>query len=128
MTNRIDFHYDEKNDIVVATPHWHLKTEADVSAWSRDYQKYFARFGGRKVDVVFDLQHFTVDPRIGTAWGEARSHMINSYTRYSYRVSTQGSTGLFAFTSGVRYSASSATAPSVEAAIEQILRHRREEG
>lgn len=127
MTNHIDFHYDAKNDLVIITPHWHVKTEADVAAWASEYDRHFTRYHGRKMDAVFDLKDFRVDARVGAVWGEARANLIKKYFRFSYRVSAEGNVATHTFTSGVRYNASSAVASSIESAVEQILRHRREE-
>ena len=33
MSGTIHFHYDQQNEIVIATPRWKITTEADVLAW-----------------------------------------------------------------------------------------------
>lgn len=126
-TNRIEFQYDKANDIVIATADWHVKTPADVETWAAQYTSYFARFAGRKVDVIFVLHEFRVDARVGAVWGESRAEIVRTHTRYSYRVGFHGAAKTYTFTSGIRYAASSAVADTIEQAVQEILRHRKEE-
>ena len=125
--NQIEFQYDKANDIVVANARWHVKTPEDVVTWTAQYNDYFARFAGRKVDVIFVLHDFRVDARVGAVWGEARAEIVRTHTRYSYRVGFQGAAKTYTFTSGIRYAASSAIAETIEQAVSEILRHRNEE-
>jgi len=123
VSGTIQFDYDGRNDIVVATPRWHIRTREDCEIWYHQWVDYLATFG-RRVDCVMVLDDFHVEPEIATVWGEYRARINNQYTRLSYRVHSDWAVRLFAATSGVRYNAPSDAAPSVEAAVEAILRAR----
>lgn len=77
--------------------------------------------------MVFVLHDFRVDARVGAAWGEARAEINRKHTRFTYRIGFQGTAKTYSFTSGIRYDASSAVADTVEQAVTEILRHRKEE-
>lgn len=62
MRGAIEFEYDVARDVVIATPHWRIETEDDVRAWYAQYEAYFEPLG-RRVDVVFVLDHFDLRPR-----------------------------------------------------------------
>jgi len=123
VSGTIQFDYDGRNDIVVATPRWHIRTRGDCEVWYQQWVDYLATFG-RRVDCVMVLDDFHVEPEIAAVWGEYRARINNQYTRFSYRVHSDWAVRLFAATSGVRYNAPSDAAPSVEAAVEAILRAR----
>ena len=90
MMGRIDFRYDAADDIVFATPHWHIETLQDVLAWYQQYVRYFeATFAGRKVDLVLELADFRISPSIAKDWGEHRARMTMTYTRFSCRVAAR---------------------------------------
>jgi hypothetical protein len=44
MKGRIEFEYDQVNDLVVATPRWVIETEADVAEWHDQYVSYMQPF------------------------------------------------------------------------------------
>ena len=90
MSGTIHFHYDELNDIVIATPHWKITTEADVVAWFAQYERYMKRFPHKK-DFVFVLDDFDVHPLIGAKWGSTAPRFINS-SRVSTTVFTANET------------------------------------
>jgi hypothetical protein len=124
MRGTIDFHYDEENDLVIATPHWKIAAEADAIAWYGQYERYMKRFG-RKMDFVVVLDDFEVHPSIGAKWGEYRAKVHQEFMRFSYRVHSSRDVKLFVNTSSVRYRLSNDEAASVEDAIEGILEARR---
>jgi hypothetical protein len=124
MPGSIDFQYDEQNDIVVATPHWKIATEADVRAWYGQYVQYMTRFG-RKMDFIVVLDDFEVLPAIGAKWGEYRARLLQNFTRFNFRVHSSRNVKLFVNTSGARYNVSHAEAASVEDAVQGILEARR---
>ena len=121
---RIDFQHDKMNDVVIATPHWKIETEADVIAWYEEYAAYFTRLG-RRVDFVVVLDDFSIEPAIGSLWGEYRAKIHKDFTRLSYRVHASKRVKLFVDTSGVRYSAGRDEAASIEDAIAAILEARK---
>ena len=116
MSGTIDFVYDVDNDIVVATPHWKINTQADVLEWFGQYQAYMRRFD-RKMDFIVILDDFELGPGIGVLWGEYRARVHNLYTRFNFRVHSSSRVKLFVNTSGVRYNVSTEEAHSVEDAI-----------
>jgi hypothetical protein len=121
---KIDFRYDSTNDLVVATPHWVIETEADVEAWYEQYASYMQKFG-RKMDMVIVLDHFEIKPGIGVSWGVARGRIHKQFTRFNYRVHASNRVKLFVNTSGVRYNVATEEAATIEDAIEGILAARR---
>jgi hypothetical protein len=127
MSGSIDFQYDEKNDIVVATPHWKIASEADAIAWYAQYARYMKRFG-RKMDFVVVLDDFEVHPSIGGKWGEYRAKLHGEFMRFNFRVHSNRDVKLFVNTSAVRYRISHEEAASVEDAIAAILEARRTAG
>jgi hypothetical protein len=124
MSGTIDFRYDEKNDVVIATPHWKIASEADLAAWYGQYARYMTRFG-RKMDFVVVLNDFEVHPSIGSKWGEYRAKLHREFMRHNFRVHSNRDVKLFVNTSAVRYNVSNAEAASVEDAIEGIIEARR---
>jgi hypothetical protein len=124
MSGTIHFHHDQQNDIVIATPHWKITTEADVLAWFAQYERYMKRHA-HKMDFIFVLDDFDVHPSIGSKWGEYRAKVHQQFTRFNYRVHSKRDVKLFVNTSGVRYNVSTAEAASVEDAIQGILEARR---
>jgi hypothetical protein len=127
MPGTIHFHYDEQFQIVIATPHWKITTEADVIAWFGQYERYMKRFA-HKMDFVFVLDDFDVHPSIGSMWGEHRAKLHKQFTRFNFRVHSKRDVKLFVNTSGVRYNVSTAEAASVADAMEGILQARRTPG
>ncbi len=127
MSGTIQFEYDEKNQIVIATPHWKIVTEADVLTWFSQYQRYMMRFPHR-MDFIFVLDDFDVHPAIGSKWGEYRAKLHKQFTRFNYRVHSKRDVKLFVNTSGVRYNVSTEEAASVADAVEGILSARRAAG
>lgn len=121
--NQIEFQYDKANDIVVANARWHVKTPEDVVTWTAQHNDYFAlcRPKGR-----CDLRASRLP--CGCACGRHLGRgACRDHAHYSYRVGFQGAAKTYTFTSGIRYAASSAIADTVEQAVSEILRHRKEE-
>lgn len=127
MKGTIKFNYDRDNDVIVATPHWKLETEADVKAWFDQYVVYMKRFD-RKMDFVVILDDFEIKPSIGPLFGEYRAKIHQQFTRHNFRVHSSKSVKLFVNTSGVRYNVATSEAATLEDAIEGIKAARREAG
>ena len=124
MTGRIDFRYDAANDVIIATPHWKIESEADVIAWYEQYCAFMKKFG-RKVDTVVVSDGLTVSPTVGAKWGEYRAKIHKQFVGYNYRVHCNSQVRLFVNTSGVRYDIGREEAATVEDAIEGIQEQRR---
>jgi hypothetical protein len=120
MPGHIEFMHDEDNDIVVATPKWHIETEEDCKVWYKQWETYLQKFG-RKMDCIMLLSDFKVDAGIGAAWGRYRAELNKQYVRYGYRVNPDIAVSLYTKTSGVRYSASTSEAADYESAIKAIM-------
>ena len=127
MKGKIEFEYDQENDLVVATPRWVIETEADVALWHDQYVSYMQTFK-RKMDMVIVLDHFEIKAAIGVAWGAARAKIHQQFTRFNYRVHATNRVKLFVNTSGARYNVATEEAATVEDAIEGILAARRTAG
>ena len=121
---RIDFTYLEARDIVLATPRWHIATEADCEAWYHQWVAYLSGFG-RKIDCVMVVDEFRVHPSVSGAWGRWRAKLVNEHVRHSCRVNQEWAVKIFTLTSGTRYHAATDEALSVEAAIQFIERARK---
>jgi hypothetical protein len=124
MAGTIDFQYDREHDLIVATPHWKLATEADVSTWYGQYVSYMKAFS-RKMDMVVVLDDFEVGPAIGAKWGEYRAKVHKEFLRFNVRVHAKRNVKLFVNTSGARFNVSTEEAASVEDGIAAILEMRR---
>ena len=124
MKGTIDFSYDEKNDIVIAIPHWNVESLEDCKVWYDQWVDYMSKFDGKK-DVIMILDNFNVKASYSVEWGQYRVKVLHEYTRFSYRVNPNLSTGIFIKTSGVRYNASTNEANSLEAAIAAIKEDRK---
>jgi hypothetical protein len=124
MAGTIDFRYDREHDIIIATPHWRIATEADVVSWFHQYTSYLSAFT-RKMDFIVVLDDFEVVPTVGSKWGEYRAKLLQKYFRHNFRVHSKRNVKLFVNTSGVRYNISTEEAASVDDAIAAILEARR---
>jgi hypothetical protein len=127
MPGTIDFRYDAAKDIVIAIPSWRIVTKEDCEVWFREWQSYLMKFK-RKIDCIVVLDDFHVDPAIAPAWGEYRAKLNIDYFRHSFRVNPDPTVRLFCKTSGVRFNAAAAEAPSLEDAILGILDARKRAG
>ena len=127
MKGTMEFNYDEKNDIVIVTPHWRIETKEDCEIWYNQWVDYLEKFG-RKIDAIMVLNDFYVKAGVSVEWGHYRVKILKEYTRFTYRVSPDLATGIFIKTSGIRYNASTNEANSVEAAIEAIRNDREKNG
>lgn len=119
MKGTIDFRHDSENDVVVATPHWHIQTPADAAAWVDAYTRYFKRFN-RKMDLIVVLDDFEIAPAVAAIWGEYRAKLHQTLTRPSIRVGASSRVRLYVNTSGVRFDVATGEAASVEDAIQAI--------
>ena len=127
MKGKIDFKYDEDNDILIATPYWNIETLDDIEVWYKQWIDYISTFN-RKMDSIMILDDFHVKAGISVEWGRYRAKLVSTYTRFSYRINPDLSTGIFIKTSGSRYNASTNEASSIGAAIEAILEDRKKAG
>ncbi|MBN2343202.1 MAG: hypothetical protein JXX29_04275 [Deltaproteobacteria bacterium] len=119
MAGSIKFDYDKKNDITIATPHWHIVDENDCEVWYKQWIDYL-KFSSRKMDFIMVLDDFKVDSAIASVWGEYRAKINKEYIRHGYRVNPELSVSIYIKTSGIRYNAASSEAASIEDAIEAI--------
>jgi hypothetical protein len=126
MRGRIDFRHDKTHDIVIATPHWKIETEADVLEWYEQWVAFLKPLN-RKVDLIIVLDHADVKASIGSFWGQYRAKVHQQYTRFNFRVHMSKNMRLFANTSGARYNVATEEAATVEDAIEGILAQRRDQ-
>lgn len=128
MSGTIDFQYDAENDVVIATSHWHIETEADLEPWYQVWADYFEKnFPGRRMDLVVELTGFQINPAVAPRWGEYRARVHKNFTRHSYRVHSNARVRLWVNTSGVRYDASTSEAATIEDGIAAIREERRRE-
>jgi hypothetical protein len=127
MAGSIEFKYDTDNDIVIAIPYWKIATEEDCRLWFQQWEDYLSKFG-RKMDCIMVLDNFIVDSAVSTQWGECRAKIINTYTRFSYRVNSNLMTGIYIKTSGIIFNASSKEAKTLESAIAAIKEERKNAG
>ena len=127
MPGTIDFRYDAAKDIVVAVPNWNIVTKQDCEVWYGQWYNHLSKYK-RKIDCIVVLDDFHVDPAIAATWGEYRAKLNKEHFRYSYRVNADPTVRLFCKTSGVRFNAASAEAPTVEDAIEGIMDSRKRLG
>ncbi len=121
----IDFKYLEADDVIVATPHWNIETDADIDAWYGEYVAFMKKFN-RKMDFIVVLDDFNVSAAVGSRWGEHRAKIHKEYGgRYNYRVHANNRVRLFTTTSSIRYDISREEAATVEDALEGIRASRR---
>lgn len=128
MTVTIDFKYDERDKIIIASPHGKIETEADCQAWFNQYSNYFRRFG-KQVDVIFALGDLSIDGQIMTLWGEYRvALMSENYIRFSYRVKPQALLSIAATLSMLKSKTPNPEKASIEEAIAAIKADRAKAG
>ncbi len=126
--SKIKFRYLAEHDAVLATVDWQLETLKDVEEWLAAYVEYFTRHhSGKKIDLILDLSKFTISPRVGAAFGEARAKLVAEYAKRTYRVNVDAATKTAMYTSRVIHGATANDFPSIEDALAQ-LRVDRERG
>jgi hypothetical protein len=121
---KLKFQFRAEHDVVIVTVDWHIETEDDLDPWYAAYASYFRKHFKRKVDVIFDLTKFQLSPRIAQRFGEVRAKLLREYTNRSYRVHADSVVKTAMYTSHVLHGAPTNEHPSIEAAIEQLLRDR----
>jgi len=126
MEGTIEFYHDEENDIVIVTPHWNIETNEDCELWYNQWVDFATKFG-RKMDAIMILDDFFVKAGVSVEWGHFRVKILKEYTRFTYRVNPELTTGIFIKTSGTRYNASTNEASSLKAAIDAIYKDRENE-
>lgn len=124
MSGKIRFEHNREHDVVIATVDWTIRTEKDARAWYKEYENYFAKLGGRKIDMIFELSKFTVHPRVAPLFGELRAKLLK-HTNRSYRVKFEdGRTRTLMYTSAVLHGIAADNYATIEDAIEQLERDR----
>lgn len=121
------FDHREADDIIIAVPHWNVDSLLDVEIWYQQWERYLMPFC-RKMDVVIILDNFEVNVEVASEWGKRRAEVNNKYIRYGYRVNSKMQVSTFIKTSGIRYQAATAEAPTLEDAIAEILLQRQKWG
>lgn len=127
MPGRIKFSYRAQHDVVVAEVHWTLETEEDVLAWCQEYDAYFKSKFDRKVDLILELSHFHVNPRVASVLGKHRARILGEYTTRSYRVNQAPRERAFMNTSSVLHGAPANHFESIDAAVAALLADRKAE-
>jgi hypothetical protein len=123
--SKIKFRYLAEHDVVLAHVEWQLESKKDVDEWLSTYADYFRRnHKGKRVDVIFELSKFSVSPRIGAAFGEARAKLMTEFTRRTYRVNLDDATKTAMYTSRVLHGAAANDFASIEDAIAQLKADR----
>jgi hypothetical protein len=120
----IDFQYDAVNDIVIATPHWKIESQADCERWLNQYEAYFSQYFDRPMDMIFVLHDFTINSQIMTVWGEYRIKLITRYIRFYYLVHPKPIVNIASSISAIKYKNPSGEADSIEHAIAAIQADR----
>ncbi len=123
MIGTVDFKYDVRNDVVIATPRWHMETAEDCRIGFGQCDDYFRQFP-RKIDVIFVFDYFTMSGNVMTLWGEYRARMIENYIRISYRVNPKMLVSIASMTSNAKYKTPNREAKSVEDAIAALKAER----
>jgi hypothetical protein len=119
MPGKMKFELDEENDIVIAYPDWCVVDEEDCKVWYKEWEDYMQQFG-RKMDCIMLLDGFKVESEIASVWGEVRAKVNRQFIRFGYRVHPDAVTNIYIKTSGIKYNASTAMAPSIRDAIAAI--------
>lgn len=127
MAGTMQFQYDWKKDVVIATPNWKIETREDCEAWFRQYMDFLTPFC-RKVDVIFVLDNFVVASNIVNVWAEYRINLLKNYVRLSYRVNSSRLLNLLVASSSRQSNIISQDAESIDAAIADISASRFEGG
>jgi hypothetical protein len=127
MTGTIIFEYDANNDIIIATPKWHVITHNDCEEWYKQWAEYVSKFN-RKLDIIMVLDEFKVESKIAAEWGKYRAKVINTYTRFSCRVNSSYLTSIYVKTSGIQHHASAQESKTIEGAYEVIMAERKKAG
>jgi hypothetical protein len=120
----IDFRHDVGADIVVMRPRWVLDSTLEVTRWYHLASGYFAQRFREKKDVVSVHEGFDVTPQVAALWGQYRARLNEAHIRLSVRVGNNPRVRLATQTSSVRYSVSALECPTVEEAIQVILKAR----
>lgn len=85
----IGLELDRQHDVYIAYPCCHIATEDDCRRWFEAYLRVFEPLK-RRVDIVFVLDMFSVDPSIAEVWGGYRAELHERFIRHTVRVSSQG--------------------------------------
>ncbi|MDD2775110.1 MAG: hypothetical protein PHU06_04065 [Gallionella sp.] len=127
MIGTMQFQYDWKQDVVIATPNWKIESREDCDVWFKQYMDFLTPFC-RKVDVIFVLDNFVVASNIINVWAEYRINLLRNYVRLPYRVHSNRLLNLLLANSSRESNVISQDADSVEEAIAGITASRLEKG
>ena len=118
----IGLELDRTHDVYIAYPCCHLATEADCLSWFEAYLRVFEPLH-RRVDIVFVLDMFSVEPAIAEVWGRYRAELHERFIRHTVRVSSQGLAAVVFESRSQRHVAQTKSA-DIESAIAAILKLR----
>ena len=127
MAGTMQFQYDWKQDVVIATPNWKIESREDCDVWFKQYMDYLTPFC-RKVDVIFVLDKFVVASNVINIWAEYRINLLRNYVRLPYRVHSNRLLNLLLANSSRESNVISQDADSIEEAIAGITAARLEKG
>jgi hypothetical protein len=120
----LKFQYRAEHDVVIVTVDWTIDAENDLDPWFQEYASYFRKHFKRKVDAIFDLTKFHLNPRMARRFGEVRAKLLREYMRRTYRVNLEPVVKTAMYTSHVLHGAPANDFPSIEAALKQLLADR----
>jgi hypothetical protein len=124
LPGKIKFAYRASLDVVVADVDWTIETQEDVLVWYEEYKAYFLPRFNRKVDLILELSHFHVEPRVGPFFGVYRARVLSEFTNRSYRVRQLARERAFMYTSSALYGAPANHFTSIDAAIAALQADR----
>ncbi|MDD4962636.1 MAG: hypothetical protein PHI11_01815 [Gallionella sp.] len=127
MIGTMQFQYDWKQDVVIATPNWKIESREDCDVWFKQYMDFLTPFC-RKVDVIFVLDKFVVASNVINIWAEYRINLLRNYVRLPYRVHSNRLLNLLLANSSRESNVISQDADSIEEAIAGITAARLEKG
>jgi hypothetical protein len=127
VPGRIRFEYRSLWDVVIAHVEWHLETREDLELWYAQYEAYFRKTFSRKVDLILELSHFHVNPRIAAQYRTWRNRMLREFTTRSYRVNAPANVRSLMYAGYVLTGGPANQFDSIERALE-ALRQDREQG
>ncbi len=120
---RISFQYRALY-VVIAHVEYSLETEADVVAWSREYEAYFTQWFRRKVDLILELSQFHFSPKVAQSFAHHRALVLSRFTVRSYRVRQNVRERTFMYTTSARAGTPANQFDSIGDALNALLSDR----